>query len=356
VATDDFKPGQLRGGFNQLARDLDRAIAISMFSSLQNFIIEQARELSYTEARVKGLMEPLPFKLNITDLAKLAGCGRTSLSEAFSSLVRARVFFTYKDNLYLISKDYRLWLSSDGQPRLTDRQVAWCREAARNLDESADAVESEVAPMSENPDTELSTLSEKPDTVSENSDTEQNSTVGKTRHKCRKIPTLVPPPNPPHTPPIDEPPLRERRDNTHTLLADTQPFTLPSSPQRTPEDSALVHEAAALLGADLRTAHLQGELLRNENLPDCRAVAGWKWKLAVETLLGPSINSERKRRNFQYLYGIASKYTEDDRHSTPALNGTLHPARKPTFQEREREYVEKMRRAAERIKNLEDEL
>jgi hypothetical protein len=155
---------------------------------------------------MKGSMEPLPFRLNISELARIAGCNRQWLSEAFSTLVMCRLFSTYKENLYLINKDYRLWLTPDGKPRLTDAQVAWCREVVRDWVESDEQVEIDVAPMSGNPDSVLSSLSGKPDSVSGNPDSEHVSPVGKTRHNCRENPTLGVPPIPPSP---------ERREDNH---------------------------------------------------------------------------------------------------------------------------------------------
>src|SRR4051812_17455936 len=70
VADEDVKKkvSRVTGNFNQVARDLDRALAAARFAPAQVLLMQQAREESYTRAKLRGMTEPLPFKLNLSGL------------------------------------------------------------------------------------------------------------------------------------------------------------------------------------------------------------------------------------------------------------------------------------------------
>lgn len=123
----DERPGQLRNGFNILARDLDRAVVVAGFAELHLLLIEQARELSYADAKRAKEESPRPFRINLSALARDTGKARKWLSVRFRELVQYGVFIPLDEGGYLINKDFRMWVDDDGQPRLTQSQIRWCR-------------------------------------------------------------------------------------------------------------------------------------------------------------------------------------------------------------------------------------
>jgi hypothetical protein len=129
----DEPVAKLAFGYNRIARDLDRAIRFARFSPLEHILLGEAREASWTCAALTRAPRPLPFKLNFSALARLIGCNRVSLSVQFAEMVRRRVFLSAGDH-YLINKDYRTWLDTDGAPLLSPTLVASCLELQSRAD------------------------------------------------------------------------------------------------------------------------------------------------------------------------------------------------------------------------------
>ncbi len=123
--TTDYAPGRMDDGFLLVARDLFRAIVAARFSTAQHLLIQQGIEESYGKARLRKSAEPLPFRLNVSELARITGFARSYLAQQHAELV-ACGFLEAVDGLYLINKDYRRWTGSDGSPRLSESAVAWC--------------------------------------------------------------------------------------------------------------------------------------------------------------------------------------------------------------------------------------
>lgn len=116
---------------------------------------------------------------------------------------------------------------------------------------------------------------------------------------------------------------REENNYTHTARAHT--CEAPSQPHREAADLALVHEAQALLGSDLRTETVGIELGREHNIPGMIEIPGWKWLAAAHTLLGPGIK-DSKRRSFSYFATVAGNISDSDRDA--GTNGTSPPTNK----------------------------
>ena len=113
--------------FNQVWRPLDRALAMAQVGSLEAIVLCVARELSYSRAIQNGkLPDPLPFRLNLSRIARDWGVDRKSLRLARNRLIRDRMLIETPDGLR-INKRFNEWT---GAHKLTKRQVATARAAA----------------------------------------------------------------------------------------------------------------------------------------------------------------------------------------------------------------------------------
>jgi hypothetical protein len=121
----------IAGGFNRIARDLDRAISVAGFTAAQHLLIAQAREQAWGPATVDNGGEAVSFTLNLSGLARVSGLDRSNLSNQFRALVGFRVFLDQGDGSYRINKLYRKWRVADGSPRLSRDQISWCLECRR---------------------------------------------------------------------------------------------------------------------------------------------------------------------------------------------------------------------------------
>jgi hypothetical protein len=157
-----------------IARDLDRAIALARLHGLQTYLVQTAREMSWTAATLthaRGL--PLPernaFRLKLSSLARVVECDRATLNTAFRSLVTARIFIPADghEGFFVINKDYADWRQPNGQDRLlTDAKI----------DEAKRAIQINKADL----------IDLKGDLKDDKID---SKTVGSTPHPCRVHPT-----------------------------------------------------------------------------------------------------------------------------------------------------------------------
>ncbi len=130
-----MRPGNLEDfGWNKIARDFDRAIALARLSGIQSALVQAAREASWTEASMKG-EDPRPFKLSPRGLAKIIGCAHSNVILAQDELVRIGIFRRLEDGSYIINKDYRLWIKTGdkhgGQPLFSPEQLAHIMQPKR---------------------------------------------------------------------------------------------------------------------------------------------------------------------------------------------------------------------------------
>lgn len=304
---------RMADGFNATARDLDRALLVALFSSLEMLLIGHARELSWSRAREVGA-EATPFRLNLSALADVARVRRTSLSPLFRDLVSMRVFTKLEDGSFLINKDFREWLNKDGTPRLDSGQVEWCMAAMRPKRSGRKAREDTMH------------LSEKSDTpLSEKSDSLDDAPVGIFRHPlseksdtpCLKNQTVR---TSPPTTPNKERTSEEFKKNEEEGERARSGF--PSSPQRPPDDLADIRKAEAILASNLQTHHIAMELGRCHLLNGLVALPGWKFVRAAERLTSGEYGADKQ--TWHYFLGIAKRLTDAER------NGPTKPAGKPS--------------------------
>jgi hypothetical protein len=111
-----------------------------------------------------------------------------------------------------------------------------------------------------------------------------------------------------------------------------------------------------MLRSNIQTEHLGIALLRNDSLPECMSIAGWKWVRAAEKILSPTIADDKRR--WPYFLAVAANLTEASRNPS-SVNGTPQPLSEPGVtkaQERQRAKFDRMRKGfAERFKVQEDE-
>ena len=125
----NIKVSQVRGNFNRIARDLDRALSVAGFNATEAFLIARARELSWPHHAADG--EPQPFAINLSEAARLLKTDRKWLRKSHAALVAAKVFVEAGTDRFHINKDYRQWLTTEGAMRLTSDQIAYCMEVAK---------------------------------------------------------------------------------------------------------------------------------------------------------------------------------------------------------------------------------
>jgi hypothetical protein len=312
----DEKVSQVRGNFNRIARDLDRALRASRLSEAQRFLFDEARELSWSFAAD----QPLPFRINISACAVLHGFDRPWLSQQFRSLVLMKFFVDLGDGSYLINKRYIEWTQPDGTTRrLSDAQINWCKQIRRKVRIGVHTTQSGLlgTPISPVGCTKQSGF---------------NEVVGvPNKPPYLLIQSLFGAPNSPVLPPL-KPPIKERASEEIRVSEERGGEPPPANAPlqiRSPEDAEIVRRAVALLRGDIRTEPLGIELLRLENLPEMLAIPGWKFVRAAERILSPDI-PDAKRRRWPYFLGIARSITDDERHAPvrPTRNGR-HPAPVP---------------------------
>jgi hypothetical protein len=110
--------------FNQIQRPLDRALHTPQFSGCDHAVLEEARELSYAEAKRRGLPDPLPFRLEQSKLARRHQIAQETVNRAVARLKKSRVLMETPEGL-LINKQYRTWT---GHHALNVTQVEHCEE------------------------------------------------------------------------------------------------------------------------------------------------------------------------------------------------------------------------------------
>jgi hypothetical protein len=131
------KPGEILNGFNMIVRDFDRAIGYARLNGLQTFLLQRAREASWTEATLEGIgnneLPPAkPFRLNVSRLARMLGCSRRALQVAHGELFDIGIFVPVARGLARIGKDYRRWRDPSTNTRLlTDEAIRESADAKR---------------------------------------------------------------------------------------------------------------------------------------------------------------------------------------------------------------------------------
>jgi hypothetical protein len=324
----DEKVSRVRGNFNRLARDLDRAIRGARFSDAQTFLLSEARELSWSFAG----QEPFPFCINFSACSRLHGYEPSWLSKQFRLMIRMKIFIDIGDGSFLINKRYVDWLRPDGKNRrLSDEQIKWCKQILRKGRIGLYSTES--GPGGAPPRVPLPTTRSDFNVHGGVPPRSLESTTGSSGS------ALPCPDHPPLKPPCkDRAPeftrVNLKRGEEEKLKGDCTPQTsapppISAAPLRTSEDATLVAKAASMLCSDIRTEHLGLELRRLDGLPEMLAIPGWKWVRAAERILSPDI-PDAKRRRWPYFLGIARSITDDERHAParPTRNGR-HPAPVP---------------------------
>lgn len=305
------KVSQVTGNYNRIARDLDRALRAGRFTTVQRALIDEAREASWSFAP----RDPRPFALNFSAIARNLRFERMGLSRQFRRLVADRVFVDLDDGRYLINKDYRQWLDG-GRPRLSPEQVRWClRIKAKGRTEHAGTHPPEHA-----------------------------GTQSPTDYAHPGPESLVVPPDPR----IGTRPragarvfLESKRESSLEGGEGTPPReSTPSSPQRSPEDRALVLEAERLLRSDLRTEAIALELGRTHNGSGMIEVPAWKFLRAAQRLLSPEV-LDAKRGRWSYFLGIVKGLTDAER-DEPASKSSA--PRETPAQRKRREFLEGIER------------
>jgi hypothetical protein len=330
---------RVTGNFNQVARDLERAMVAARFAPAQALLLQQAREESYTRAKVRGLSEPLPFRVNFSALARALGFHRTHLNEQFVAMVARRVFVPVGDSSYLINKDYRQWADAAGRPLLSPGAVAWCGQALGGKSRRRGASEKTDTPLQPTRHPVAA---------------DPTPPVGENRHPLSVISdTPLQPTRQVHFPP--QTPVEERARGRESKERDKKSCrelgeSAEGSPSgdtgpalRDPEDGHAVNQAVDLLQSDLRTHHVGMELSRRHNLPEVLPVPGWKFLRAARILLGPGVR-DGARKSWPYFVGIV-RDTEDADRDRP-LPWEDRPRRSKTA-EKTRQLVEAFTRQAE---------
>ena len=115
---------RLKKRYNRIIRVVDQAIVLARLDVLKVALIYEARMESWTAASMQGLHDPIPFSLNIAELARKYRCDRKGLSRQFNSLVTSRVFIEASDNLFIINKIPSSWLNEKtGKPLFDAEQL-----------------------------------------------------------------------------------------------------------------------------------------------------------------------------------------------------------------------------------------
>lgn len=116
-----------------IRRDLDRAIGYARLTGLQSYLMQYAREQSYTLATIAGINDDLPFTVNLTQLAEAIGCHRKPLFLAYTELVESGIWIIEPGKLHRINKNYQEWRIESGKEkgrlRFTPRQLDQIRAA-----------------------------------------------------------------------------------------------------------------------------------------------------------------------------------------------------------------------------------
>lgn len=129
------EPGKFRDGFNMLFRDFDRAIALAFLSGLQTFLLQRAREASWTAPTLgwqagQAIPDARPFLLDIPTLALFLGRGKESLYVAFRELIAKGIFKRLDSGMLMIEKNYKLWKEPEtGGQLLTTNFIVHALEA-----------------------------------------------------------------------------------------------------------------------------------------------------------------------------------------------------------------------------------
>jgi hypothetical protein len=314
---DDHKPpkvSRVTGNFHRIARDLDRALALAGLSRNQTLLLQRARELSWGWRPKNENQEALPFRLNLSELARIANCQRPGMSLQFKMMVERRFFVAVGDGTFLINKDYRKWLNNDGRSLLTDANIAWCLEALEKLapvqPDGHPPVQPDGHPLSSQMDTPCParwTPPVQPDghPLSSQLDSRMIGSRGETlKDKTRQEETAERAPAPAHA------------------------YEGEPTAGRTPEDQALVEQARRLLAGNLLTEAIAMQIGRTADLPECRATEGWRYLRAAEKLLDPGTPHDR-RSKWNYYLGILRSLTEDEREPRPRSDRNGRPETKP---------------------------
>lgn len=277
---------KVRDNFNRIARDLDRAVRIAGFSTVERYLFDEARELCWSFSGEQAR----PFRFRFSELGRRGPFHRVNLSRACGVMIACKVFAVVTGPDLLINKRYPEWLTEGGDPRFTKVQLEWCQEIVkrgRNCSRTA------TAP------------------------------VAAALQDCSR--TATPDVAPPITP-VEERAAEERELGENTHIRGHAPGCArdENAPQiRPPDDLAKVNEAIALLGRDLRTEHLGLELGRSHSLPGLMDVAGWQWLEAAKVATGPSVNTS-KRKSFAYFAAVARNACPPEERG-PRRNGKPEP-------------------------------
>lgn len=105
-------PYRSRKSWNEIHEDLDEALSRCGLSDCEQIYMHEARMRSYRPAKLQGLEDPIPFRINNAELAEQSGKSRKGISCACARLKKAGLIVPAPDakpGHYLINKDFRTW-------------------------------------------------------------------------------------------------------------------------------------------------------------------------------------------------------------------------------------------------------
>jgi biotin operon repressor len=118
-----------RAPFNELHRDLDRALALCGLSPAEQAVMVRARELSYAKAKIAGSDDALAFDLGTSEISETFDFSRSAISKAIGQLTKATILRKGPDG-YRINKRFEAWQDPH---RLSPKQINACCLARRTL-------------------------------------------------------------------------------------------------------------------------------------------------------------------------------------------------------------------------------
>jgi hypothetical protein len=311
--TGEPRLAQLKGGYNRVARDLDRAYSLARLTPAQSFLLAQIREASWKYSPANPDRKPRRIRLNLSALARISGFNRSGLSVQLAILIARRFVIGDPTEGVEPNKMYREWLDSTGLLLLSDQQIKWCLEIKRKVRtveraqhagavNSTGGVERAQHPGAVNstppveraqqsgadPSKNLSSSYKGPRGCAGGICSEENLEIATSSLKCVK------------------------EGHTHTSTTDR----LPSQPQRDPSEIALINEACRVLDSHLSTTHLSIRLGREHGCADLLPLEGWRFVLAAHRQVSSRV-PHAKKLGWEYFLTVVRNLDESERDAEP---------------------------------------
>lgn len=126
-----YRWGKINDGdpFHRITKDLLRPLLTADLGKYDGCLIASLIDESWTKPYVESKrrpnaeVEPVPFRVPCSQIARDFGCPKQRISKAKRTLIARRIMIELPDGTVLFNKNVDDWIGLDGQPQFTEGQL-----------------------------------------------------------------------------------------------------------------------------------------------------------------------------------------------------------------------------------------